>query len=61
MKVDISSLPDNTDELKEVISYLSSSHAQLEDKEKAYQEKIEYLEERIRLLTKEIFGRKTEK
>lgn len=61
MNLEISSLPDNAAELKEVISYLANSHSELEDKEKTYQRKIEYLEERIRLLQNEIFGRKTEK
>jgi transposase len=61
MNLDISSLPDSVDELKEVIAYLSKSYSELEDREKSYQQKIEYLEERIRLLQNEIFGRKTEK
>lgn len=58
MNIELSSLPSDVDDLKEVISYLLNS---FEDKEKTYQHRIEYLEERIRLLQNEIFGRKTEK
>ena len=61
MNIDASSLPDNTSELKEVIFNLVNAYSAFEDKERSYQQKIEYLEERIRLLQNEIFGRKTEK
>jgi len=58
MNLDLSSLPDNAIELKEILFSLS---ANWDENEKKYQEKINYLEERIRLLQNEIFGRKTEK
>jgi transposase len=47
-------LPDDPAELKEIISTLA-------DNEQRYQERIEHLEEYVRLLKNEIFGRKTEK
>jgi hypothetical protein len=58
MNLDLSSLPDNAIELKEILFSLFSAW---DENEKKYQEKINYLEERIRLLQNEIFGRKTEK
>jgi transposase len=54
MRLDAEKLPDNANELKSII-------IGLEEKEERYLSRIEYLEERVRLLTKELFGRKTEK
>jgi transposase len=54
MNLDLSKLPDDTAELKEIIAF------HLDEKEK-YQERIDYLEQMVRLLQKEIFGRKSEK
>ncbi|MFZ5364992.1 MAG: IS66 family transposase [Patescibacteria group bacterium] len=51
MTIDVENLPEAPSQLKEIIV------AQAEK----YEAKIEYLEERIRLLQNEIFGRKTEK
>ena len=45
--MDLAKLPDDTSELKEIIG--------------SFQEKVNTLEERIRLLQNELFGRKTEK
>ena len=61
MDLDISSLPDDSAELKEIIISLAESHEDLEQKEHSYQSRIDYLQERIRLLQNELFGRKTEK
>jgi transposase len=61
MDVDISSLPDDSAELKEIIISLAASRTDLEEKEHSYQSRIDYLQERIRLLQNELFGRKTEK
>jgi transposase len=47
MNLDLAKLPDDTSELKEIIG--------------SFQEKVNTLEERIRLLQNELFGRKTEK
>jgi transposase len=54
MNLDISTLPENTSDLKKLISDLADSHTNLE-------EKNQFLEERIRLLQNELFGRKSEK
>ena len=51
MNVDVRKLSDDPEELKKIIVSLKDS----------YQEKIEYLEQKIRLLQIEIFGRKSEK
>jgi len=51
MRLNAEKLPDNVEELKSVIL----------DLEERYLLRIEFLEERVRLLTKELFGRKTEK
>ena len=61
MSLDVSSLPENTADLKTLLISLAASHADLQEKEQSYQWRIEYLEERIRLLQNELFGRKTEK
>jgi transposase len=58
MNLDLSTLPDDTPALKELVFSLASSHADLE---KEYQSRIGFLEERIRLLQNELFGRKSEK
>jgi transposase len=58
MNVDLISLPDNTTDLKNIINSLSISYKNLEQKKQA---RIDFLEERIRLLQNELFGRKTEK
>jgi len=53
MNIEISNLPDDTSSLKEIIAI-----QQLEYKKN--QEKINYLEEMVRLLKNELFGRKSE-
>jgi len=58
MNIDVSRLPDNPFELKDIICSLTISYRDLEQRKQA---RIESLEERIRLLQKELFGRKTEK
>ena len=58
MNFDLAILPENTAALKELIGSLADSYNDLEAKS---QSRISYLEERIRLLQNEIFGRKTEK
>ena len=55
MKPDLSNLPDGVRLTKHDIASL------LELVEKKYEEKIHYLEERIRLLQGELYGRKSEK
>ncbi len=54
MNLDLSKLPDDAAALKEIIAF----HLTNEEK---YQERIDYLEQMVRLLQKEIFGRKSEK
>jgi transposase len=51
MRLDVHSLPDDPTELKQIIATLSSS----------YQDKLHHLEEQVRLLRNEIFGRTSEK
>jgi len=51
MKLNVETLPDNAEKLRSIII----------DLEERYLLRIEFLEERIRLLTKELFGRKSEK
>jgi len=58
MDLDVSRLPDNAADLKHIITSLSDSYKKIEQKK---QSRIDFLEERIRLLQKELFGRKTEK
>lgn len=58
MNLDISKLPEDTSTLKELIGSLADSYTDLETKS---QSRIDYLEERIRLLQNELFGRKSEK
>lgn len=54
MDLDVSSLPENVADLKDVIASLVTIHEK-------NQAQIDFLEERIRLLQNELFGRKTEK
>ena len=54
MSLDLSKLPDDAAALKEIVAF----HLTQEEK---YQERIDYLEQMVRLLQKEIFGRKSEK
>jgi hypothetical protein len=61
MNLDLSTLPDSTSALKELIVFLADAHTDLEKKNQSSQLKIDFLEERIRLLQNELFGRKTEK
>ena len=61
MYVDVTSLSDNAADLKNIIDLLSTSYKNLEQEEQKKQVRIDFLEERIRLLQKELFGRKTEK
>jgi len=56
--MNLQSLPDSIIELKNLILAINDSHVSTEKK---YQARIEFLEERVRLLQKELFGRKTEK
>ena len=54
MNIDATRLPEDHDALKAMIIEFAKNEA-------SYQKRIEHLEERIRLLTNEIFGRKSEK
>ena len=58
MNFDPANLPDDIAELKGMLASLATSYTDLEQKS---QEKIHYLEEQIRLLKNELFGRKSEK
>ena len=58
MNLDIATLPEDTAALKDMIVFLADAHTDLEEKTQA---KIASLEERIRLLQNELFGRKSEK
>ncbi|MBC2717975.1 MAG: IS66 family transposase [Desulfobacteraceae bacterium] len=58
MNLNLATLPENTSALKELIGSLADFYTDLETKS---QSRIDYLEERIRLLQNELFGRKTEK
>ncbi len=55
MEVDLKSLPDDASLPKDAVLSL------VDDLEAKYQEKIHYLEEQLRLLKNELFGRSTEK
>ncbi len=62
MDLDLSSLPDDASELKKFfVAYCIESEKRHQAQEQKYQEQIDYLEERIRLLQNELFGRKSEK
>ena len=54
MNLDLLKLPDAAAALKEIIAF------HLNEQEK-FQERIDYLEQMVRLLQKELFGRKSEK
>ena len=54
MNLDLRKLPDDAAALKEIIGF----HLKQQEKDK---ERIDYLEQMVRLLQKEIFGRKSEK
>ncbi|RPI67693.1 MAG: hypothetical protein EHM38_09530 [Geobacteraceae bacterium] len=58
MLIDPKTLPEDIASLKQTIVGMVSARAELEQK---YRSQIDYLQERIRLLQKELFGRKTEK
>ena len=58
MNLDFATLPEDTAALRDIIVFLADSHTALEEKSQA---KITSLEERIRLLQNELFGRKSEK
>jgi len=58
MKLDISKLPDDVADLKAIVASLAANQKDIEDK---YRLQIDYLQEQIRLLKNELFGRKTEK
>jgi len=58
MKLDVSSLPDDVAGLKDIVASLVNNQQDLEDK---YRLQIDHLQEQIRLLKNELFGRKTEK
>ena len=62
MNFDPAELPDDASKLKDyVIQFCLDLEKKQQITEQKYQEQIAYLEERIRLLQNEIFGRKTEK
>jgi transposase len=58
MLIDLKTLPEDIDSLKQTIAGMAEAQAELE---KRYRSEIDYLQERIRLLQNELFGRKTEK
>jgi transposase len=55
---DLKTLPEDISSLKQTIVEMAAAQAELEQK---YRSQIDYLQERIRLLQKELFGRRTEK
>ena len=61
MNLDLSTLPDDTSALKELIFSLASSHTDLEKEYQVSKSQIDFLKEHIRLLQNELFGRKSEK
>jgi len=62
MNFDLPTLPDDASALKEFfISYCLDVEKKQQVQEQKYQEEIDYLKERIRLLQNEIFGRRSEK
>jgi len=61
MNLDFATLPEDTAALRDIIVFLADSHTDLEKKHQASESKIASLEERIRLLQNELFGRKSEK
>ncbi|MEM5788204.1 MAG: IS66 family transposase zinc-finger binding domain-containing protein, partial [Syntrophobacteraceae bacterium] len=56
--MDTATLPDNPEALKAIIF---DQNAAILDQKERYESRIEYLEERVRFLIKEIFGRSSEK
>jgi transposase len=58
MLIDSKTLPEDIESLKQTIAEMTAAQAELEQK---YRLQIDYLQERIRLLQNELFGRKTEK
>ena len=56
MDIDISYLPANSAELKEIIISLAASRADLEETEHNYRKRIDYLQELIPLLQNEMLG-----
>jgi transposase len=58
MNLDLATLPEDTAALKDMIVFLADAHTALEEKSEA---KIASLQEYIRLLQNELFGRKSEK
>jgi len=61
MNLDFATLPEDTAALRDIIVFLADSHTDLEKKHQASEAKIASLQEYIRLLQNEIFGRRTEK
>jgi transposase len=61
MNLDFATLPEDTAALKDMIVFLAEAHTDLEKQNQNSQLKIASLEERIRLLQNELFGRKSEK
>jgi len=61
MNLNLATLPDDASALKELISFMADSNTDLEKKNQSSLSRIDYLEERIRLLQNELFGRKTKK
>jgi transposase len=57
MLIDPKTLPEDIASLKQTIAEMTAAQAELEQK---YRLQIDYLQERIRLLQNELFGRKTE-
>ena len=51
MKLDTATLPNDPEELKSLLL----------DQEERYRSRVEYLEEKVRLLTQALFGKKSEK
>jgi transposase len=58
MLIDEKTLPEDIESLKQTIVEMAASQAELEQK---YRLQIDYLQERIRLLQNELFGRKSQK
>jgi transposase len=62
MSLSLDNLPDDTSKHKEFfLSFFQELEKQHHRQEQKYQEQINYLEEKVRLLQNELFGRKTEK
>ncbi len=58
MLIDRKTLPEDIDSLKQAIVGMAATQAEFEQR---YRSQIDYLQERIRLLQNELFGRRTEK